>query len=291
MTGILVVNKPMGYTSHDVIAILKGITGEKKIGHTGTLDPNATGVLPVCFGKATRLIEYMELTPKAYVCTARLGISSDTDDIWGEIKADESPLNPFKIEDVSSVLKSFKGEISQIPPMYSAVSVNGRRLYSYARSGEKVDVKPRKVIIYDISLSGFYPCRNEIVFAVTCSRGTYIRSICREIGTKLGCSGVMSSLVRTATSGFDISEAVDFEEIREKGMDLILQNIQSIDRAIGDMPKLMLSESEIKKFSNGLSVKNNGPDETAIAVMNGNELAGIAKREENIIKPVKVFNQ
>lgn len=291
MTGILVVNKPMDYTSHDVIAILKGITGEKKIGHTGTLDPNATGVLPVCFGKATRLIEYMEITPKTYVCTAKFGISSNTDDIWGEITEDENPVRTFTMDEVNSVLRSFKGEISQIPPMYSAVSVNGRRLYSYARSGEKVEVKPRTITVYDISLSGFYPCKNEIVFSVTCSRGTYIRSICKDIGTKLGCGAVMGSLVRTATSGFDISEAIDFEEIREKGMDLILSNIHSIDRAIGDMPRLMLSEREIKKFSNGLSIKNSGPDEKNIAVMNGNELAGIAKREENIIYPVKVFNQ
>lgn len=290
MTGILVVNKPMDYTSHDVIAILKGITGEKKLGHTGTLDPNATGVLPVCFGKATRLIEYMEITPKTYVCTARLGLVSDTDDIWGEIKDTGSFEFPGQ-EKLEDALKSFLGEISQVPPMYSAVCVNGRRLYSYARSGETVEVKPRLVTISDIHMTGYYPCRNEVVFSVTCSRGTYIRTICKDLGEKLGCGAVMSSLTRTATSGFELSEAIDFEEIRKMSREEVLSLFLPLDRAIGHLPKLVLEGRHGERFCNGLTIRNEGPDISVISVFYNDELRGIASRQNNQLKPVKVFNE
>ena len=289
MTGILVVNKPMDYTSHDIIAILKGITGEKKLGHTGTLDPNATGVLPVCFGKATRLIEYMEVSSKTYVCTCRLGLSSNTDDIWGELTDNGSFDFPSQ-DRVEEILSSFKGEISQIPPMYSAVRVNGRRLYSYARTGDSVEVKPRKIHIYDISLSGYYPCRSEIVFSVTCSRGTYIRTICKDIGQAVGCGAVMSALVRTSTSGFDISEAIDFEELRKMSREEVLAKFLTIDRAISDMTRLNLEGKNANLFGNGVTVIENGPDEEKLAIFFGNELIGIAQRENNHLKPLKVFN-
>ncbi|MCQ2553528.1 MAG: tRNA pseudouridine(55) synthase TruB [Clostridia bacterium] len=288
MTGILVVNKPMDYTSHDVIAILKGLTKEKKIGHTGTLDPNATGVLPVCFGKATRLIEYMEVVPKSYACTMRLGLSSDTDDIWGEVKDNGLFAFPTQ-EEMEKMLKSFLGDIQQIPPMYSAVCVNGRRLYSYARSGETVEVKPRKVHIYDISLTGFYPCRNEISFNITCSRGTYIRTICHDLGDMIGCGAVMSALTRTTTSGFDISEAIDFEEIRKMSAEEIASHIYTIDRAIGDMPRVMIAGKAAQMFMNGMTITLQGPDSPTLAVFVNEELVGIAKREKDKLKPLKVF--
>ena len=289
MTGILVVNKPMDYTSHDVIAILKGITGEKKIGHTGTLDPNATGVLPVCFGKATRLIEYMEVTPKTYVCRARLGITSNTDDIWGELSEPKQFEFPSQ-EKTEEILKSFLGDIEQIPPMYSAVRVNGRRLYSYARSGESVELKPRAVKIYNISLTGFYPCQGEIVFSVCCSRGTYIRTICKDIGEKLGCGAVMSSLVRSNQSGFDISESYDFEELRKMSEADIEKLLIPIDRAISSLDKLSLDKEDCSKFRNGMTLINYGDDTKSLAVLDDGELIGIADRIKNRLKPVKVFN-
>jgi len=290
MTGILVVNKPMDYTSHDVIAILKGITQEKKIGHTGTLDPNATGVLPVCFGKATRLIEYMEVSPKSYACKMKLGFTSDTDDIWGNVVDNSLFAFPAQ-EKAEELLKSFLGDIEQIPPMYSAVCVNGRRLYSYARSGETVEVKPRKVHVYDISMTGFYPCTGEISFNISCSRGTYIRTICHDFGDMLGCGAVMTSLTRTSTSGFDISQAIDFEELRKMNKEQIESLCHSIDKAIGEMEQLHLVPEKESFFRNGMTITNEGEDNYPIAVMSGDELIAIARREKNRLKPVKVFNK
>ncbi len=289
MTGILVVNKPMDYTSHDVIAILRGISKERRLGHTGTLDPNATGVLPVCFGIATRLIEYMETAPKRYLCTARLGFTSDTDDIWGELKESEAFEFP-EMEEVAEQLKRFNGKLRQIPPMYSAVRVNGRRLYSYARSGESVELKPRTVTIYNIELKGCYPGRGEIVFSIECGRGTYIRSICKELGEKLGCGAVMSALIRTSCSGFDISESLDFETLRKISNPAELESLLlPIDRAIGNLPKVHVNEAAAKKILNGARIKGHGDDEQNIAVMNGGKLIAIMNREDNILKPVKVF--
>ena len=289
MTGILVVNKPMDYTSHDCIAILKGITKEKKIGHTGTLDPNATGVLPVCFGKATRLIEYMEKSPKTYFCKAKFGISSDTDDIWGTITDNGLYAFPSQ-EQMEAALKSFLGDIEQVPPMYSAVCVNGRRLYSYARSGETVEVKPRKVRIFDIEMTGFYPCQNEIAFNVSCSRGTYIRSICHDLGDMFGCGAAMSMLVRKETSGFDISQAIDFEELRKMNAEEIESKLYPVERAITDMPRIELEGKTAVMFRNGMTVISAGDDTAVSAVFIGDELAGIASRENERLKPIKVFN-
>lgn len=288
MTGILVVNKPMDYTSHDVIAILKGITGEKKIGHTGTLDPNATGVLPVCFGKATRLIEYMEVVPKSYSCTMRLGLLSDTDDVWGNVTQTGIDKFPSQ-EETEEILKSFLGDIEQIPPMYSAISVNGRRLYSYARSGETVEVKPRQVHIYDISLTGYYPCRSEICFNITCSRGTYIRTICHDFGIKAGTNAVMAQLCRTSTSGFNIAEAIDFEAIRKMPREEVFSYFHTIDKAIKDMERLSIEGRDAFKFRNGMSIDSVGNDNDKVAVFTDNELIGIANRMNGTLKPIKVF--
>ncbi|MDO5331340.1 MAG: tRNA pseudouridine(55) synthase TruB, partial [Bacillota bacterium] len=278
MTGILVVNKPMDYTSHDVIAILKGITKEKKIGHTGTLDPNATGVLPVCFGKATRLIEYLEVSTKSYACKMKLGLVSDTDDIWGNTQ--ETGISTFPSqEEAETILKSFLGDIKQIPPMYSAICVNGRRLYSYARSGETVEVKPRDVHIYDISMTGYYPCQNEISFNVTCSRGTYIRTICHDFGVKVGCGAVMSQLVRTSTSSFDLNDSIDFEELRKMRKEDIESKLFSFERAIKDMESIIIHDKDAKFFSNGMTINNLGDNNYPIAVFINEDFAGIAKRE------------
>lgn len=289
MTGILLVNKPEGYTSHDVIAILRGISKERRLGHTGTLDPNATGLLCVCFGKATRLIEYMEEAPKSYLCTARLGFRSDTEDIWGELKESEAFEFPGE-EEIVKQLELFKGELKQTPPMYSAVRVNGRRLYSYARSGESVTPKPRTVTIYDIGLKAYYPCRSEIVFFIKCGRGTYIRSICRELGEKLGCGAVMSGLIRTSTSGFDISESMDFESLRKISDPGELESLLlPIDRAIGTLPKTDVDEAAAKRVLNGSKIENKGEDQKNIAVMSAGKLIAIMDRQDNILKPLKVF--
>lgn len=188
LTGVLAVFKPAGYTSHDVVAKARRILGMKRIGHTGTLDPQVTGVLPLCLGRATRVVEYIQELPKEYVATLRLGMASDTEDLTGTITETVDEVKVTE-EEVLAVLNSFKGVISQVPPMYSAVKVEGKRLYELAREGKTVERKSRDVEIYEIEMtdmvySGNYP---DITFRVLCSKGTYIRTLCVDIGRALEC--------------------------------------------------------------------------------------------------------
>ena len=214
--GILNINKPSGMTSHDVIRDLRRLLNIKKIGHTGTLDPMATGVLPVCIGKATRTVEYMDLDFKKYRCTLLLGICTDTQDIWGKILEHNSTVG-ITVEMVRKVFSEFHGLITQTPPMYSAVRVDGRRLYEYAREGKAVDVKSRQVYIRDITIEHFdFPYdldSKKVRFTVECSKGTYIRTICQDIGQKLGCGAVMESLCRIESGRFKIEDALDLDDL------------------------------------------------------------------------------
>lgn len=193
--GVLPVYKPAGFTSHDVVAKMRGILKMKRIGHTGTLDPQVTGVLPLCLGRATRVVEYLQELPKEYEATLRLGIATDTEDITGEI-TDQVDQVEVSSEDVKQVLEQFVGKISQVPPMYSAVKVDGKRLYELARQGKTVERKSREVTIHELELTGLtikegYP---EISFRVLCSKGTYIRTLCVDIGKTLGYPSTMVEL-------------------------------------------------------------------------------------------------
>lgn len=214
--GILNINKPAGMTSHDVVRDLRRLLGIKKIGHTGTLDPMATGVLPICIGKATRITEYTDLDFKKYRCTLRLGLVTDTQDIWGEI-LEENPTVGITPDDVREAFSGFHGKISQKPPMYSAVRVDGRRLYDYARAGETVEVKEREVYIrnLEIELMDFAHDSDvkKATFTVECSKGTYIRTICEDAGRYLGCGAAMESLCRIASGAFLIEDAMDLNEL------------------------------------------------------------------------------
>ncbi len=212
--GILNINKPADWTSHDAVKLLRRITGQKRIGHTGTLDPMATGVLPVCFGPATRIMEYLDLDFKKYRCSLRLGIETDTLDIWGEtIK--ESSFDKVTEQDIYKAFEEFDGNISQIPPKYSAIKVAGRKLYDYARAGEEVEIKPRNVYIDELEIEEINFEAGEITFTVVCSKGTYIRSICRDVGLALGCGAAMCGLKRLASGVFSVEEAVDLETLRD----------------------------------------------------------------------------
>ena len=192
MDGIIVVNKEQDYTSFDVVAKLRGILKQKKMGHTGTLDPMATGVLPVCLGAGTKLCDMMTDTKKIYRAVMLLGKDYDTEDITGELLS-EAEVNATE-EEIRDCVQAFVGEIEQLPPMYSAVKVNGKKLCDYARAGKEVERKPRKVTIHEIEIEKIdLP---YVTMKVTCSKGTYIRTLCREIGEKLGCHGCMPSLVR-----------------------------------------------------------------------------------------------
>ncbi|MFP4973867.1 tRNA pseudouridine(55) synthase TruB [Paenibacillus sp. CN-4] len=214
LEGVLAVWKPAGFTSHDVVAKIRRILGMKRIGHTGTLDPQVTGVLPLCLGKATRVVEYMQEMPKEYRATLRLGLATDTEDLTGKVI--ESAVSPRVTEaEVREVLESFRGVITQVPPMYSAVKVDGKRLYELAREGKTVERKSREVTIHEIEMTGFdssgpYP---DISFRVLCSKGTYIRTLCVDIGRALGLPAVMVELTRTLSAGIPASACLTFEQI------------------------------------------------------------------------------
>lgn len=211
MNGIINVYKEQGFTSHDVVAKLRGILHMKKIGHTGTLDPDAVGVLPVCVGKATKVCDLLTDRDKTYVAVVKLGVTTDTLDMSGTVlKEREVSVTE---EQLVSVLPDFTGEISQIPPMYSAIKINGKKLYELARKGQEVERKPRKVTIHELSLEAVNQKEDEFTIRVTCSKGTYIRSLCQDIGDRLGCGAAMKSLVRTRVGQFSVDSAKTLSEI------------------------------------------------------------------------------
>lgn len=212
--GIININKPAGMTSHDCIYALRRITGIKRIGHAGTLDPNATGVLPICIGSCSRVVEYMDLDFKTYRCTLTLGIETDTLDVWGEILKDNRGSFSFTEEQIREAFEGFDGVINQYPPKYSAVRVAGKRLYEYARSGQEVEIKPRSVYIHCLQIENIDLAQNMATFNVTCSKGTYIRTICADVGERLGCGAVMSALVRTKSGVFSIENSVPLDILK-----------------------------------------------------------------------------
>lgn len=256
-TGIINVNKPADWTSHDCVAVMRRALGIKRVGHTGTLDPMATGVLPICVGTATRIMEYLDLDFKTYRCEMQLGLESDTLDIWGNVVRRQDPSG-VTAADVSKAFQPFKGMIQQIPPKYSALKVNGKKLYQYARDGETVEIKPREVFIRDIAVERVDLEQHRIAWTVTCSKGTYIRSICRDVGQSLGCGAVMTALTRTASGVFQIGDAVDIRQIREMGQEEAKRLLLSPDHALTHFGKGLLDRETALYFCNGghVSLKN-----------------------------------
>ena len=228
-SGIIIINKPAGWTSMDVCAKLRGIFHEKRVGHAGTLDPMATGVLPVFVGQATKAVSFAESGEKEYLARLRLGLTTDTQDTTGTVLS-ELPVTVTE-EDLRAVLPRFTGEIEQIPPMYSAVKVQGRKLYELARKGAEVERKPRAVTIFSLELLG-QTGKNEYALRVRCSKGTYIRTLCHDIGAVLGCGGAMSALERTMAAGFTLSEAVTLEQVQAQ-KESLLRPTDSLFRSYG----------------------------------------------------------
>ncbi len=252
MNGILNLSKPAGFTSFDCVAIVRRLTGEKKTGHTGTLDPQATGVLPICVGKATRLLEYMDSAPKTYVCGCTLGLETDTQDIWGGVKRDRrAEIGSLTRENVEKVLDTFRGEIEQKPPVFSAIKVGGKKLYEYAREGREVEVPVRRVTVYSIRLLDWQGPLQPFTFEVVCSRGTYVRAICHDLGRKLDCGACMSSLVRTQTCGYSLEQAVSLEDLRNMTPEQIEALLDPPESAVSHLPRLELGEEQAKLFVNG----------------------------------------
>ena len=248
INGIIVVHKEAGYTSHDVVAKMRGICGQKKIGHTGTLDPQATGVLPVCLGSATKLCDMLADRDKEYVAGLLLGVETDTQDTTGRILA-EHPVEVSR-EEVCAGALSFVGEYLQVPPMYSALKVDGKKLYELARAGREVERKARPVTIHALEVCSCSP--PEAVLRVSCSQGTYIRTLCADLGEKLGCGGVMSSLVRTRVGNFCLEEALtlgQLQELRDRGE--LAGAVRPVDSMFQDSPVLHVQEEFLRFLENG----------------------------------------
>ena len=211
--GIINLLKPAGMTSHDGVQLLRRLTGIKRIGHTGTLDPMAVGVLPLCIGSAARITEYLDLDYKKYRCEMLLGIETDTQDIWGKILRDKRENLTIEAGTVIALLKGLQGEILQKPPSYSAVRVAGRRLYEYAREGNLIEGKARRAYIKEMSIVRMDMEKKLVTFDVVCSKGTYIRTICHDIGQKLNCGAVMNYLIRMESGRFTLDDTVTVEEL------------------------------------------------------------------------------
>lgn len=252
MNGYINVFKPRGLTSHDVVKKVKKILKVKKVGHTGTLDPNASGVLPICVGKATRTSEYLLNSDKTYIGELTLGISTDTQDKEGSILKYSS--KEVIEEDIINVFKKYKGEIYQIPPMYSALKFNGKKLYDLARNGIEIEREKRRIYIYDIDVLNIQDNR-KILFSVKCSRGTYIRTLCNDIGEDLGTYGYMSYLIRTVVGPFKLSDAVSLETIQEKGkMNKIGDILYPIDYPLSNIQPIYVPNSYYKQLTNGMPI-------------------------------------
>lgn len=246
--GFINIYKEQGYTSFDVVAKLRGILKQKKIGHTGTLDPMAEGVLLVCLGSATKMCDLLTEKNKAYTCTMLLGKTSDTEDVTG-VMTDVTDVYPDE-KTVRAAVMSFVGDYMQIPPMYSAIKVNGKKLYELARAGQVIEREPRPVTIHGITIQSVELPR--VTFDVSCSKGTYIRSLCRDIGEKLGCGAVMEKLVRTEVKGFTIEESLTLDEV-EKARDdgTLMQHVLTTDKLMPDIPELHISAKGVKLLANG----------------------------------------
>lgn len=251
MNKIINILKPTGMTSHDVVSRVRKILNIKKVGHTGTLDPDASGVLPICIGKATKVSELILNKDKSYICELTLGITTDTYDSSGEIvnRVDDFKLNE---EDIKKAFDSQRGEIEQLPPIYSALKVNGKRMCDLVRSGKADDIviKPRKVNLKKLEVLSIND--NKIMFYVECSKGTYVRSICYDIGEILGCGGHMSFLLRTSSGRFNLNNAITLEELEELHKNNNLENhLYDIDYVLNNFSKVNLSPSALKYYCNG----------------------------------------
>lgn len=282
MFGFINIYKPDGVTSHDVVAMLRKITGEKQIGHTGTLDPFATGVLPVCIGKATRLIEYLA-DDKAYIAKIKFGSATDTYDCEGKIIKTSDKTVTF--EELDDVLDCFRGEIEQYPPIYSAKKVNGKKLYEYARNGEEVAIKPCRVCIRTIEILSFDEINNTAEIFIECSKGTYIRSIANDIGEKLSCYAHLTALERVKAGKFTSRQSVQLDTL--KNINDVQNNLLSPIDYI-DYPKYEINSDEKEKVTHGMMLKLNKNDGICVLTYQ-NCLLAIARISDGQAKMLKVF--
>ena len=299
MNGVLVIDKPERFTSFDVIAVVRKLTGQRRTGHTGTLDPNATGVLPVLLGSATKAQDLIPDHDKAYVADFRLGLTTDTLDIWGKVLSQTEPH--ISREALLSLLPDFRGEITQIPPMYSAVKHNGRRLYDLARQGVEVERKARQVTVYSLELTDFDEATQCGRLELSCSKGTYVRTLIDDLGRALGTGAVMTALRRTKACGFSLDDCVTLDRLRELSENGETGSLlRPVDRLFDVYPILHISEAQAKRFSNGgsldllrTSLRGSFPAEGAVFRVYdpAQDFLGLGKTESGELKIVKLFRQ
>lgn len=283
MNGIVIVDKPQGWTSQDVTARLRRVFSTRRIGHGGTLDPMATGVLPVFVGRATRAVEFFEHAEKTYEATLRLGMKTDTQDITGTV-LEERPVTVTE-QDILNVLPAFRGEILQIPPMYSALKVNGQKLYDLARKGKEVERQPRPITIHELELLHFDG--QDARIRVRCSKGTYIRTLCEDMGEKLGCLGCMAALRRTRAGEYTIEKAVPLQTLLDA--ENPEQYLLSMDSPFQGYPAVTLSENQEKRCRNGNSFTLRVPDGTYRAYGKNGEFLMLARVENGVMSTIKSF--
>ena len=282
--GIVIIDKPQGWTSMDVCAKLRGILHEKRVGHAGTLDPMATGVLPVFVGRATRAVEFADKSDKEYIAGLKLGVITNTQDTSGQVE-ERHPVSvtPDRLEEV---LGQFRGDILQVPPMYSAVKIGGKKLYELARKGQEVERKPRPVTIYELELLEQIHARDFLLRCV-CSKGTYIRTLCHDLGQALGCGGAMFSLCRTMAAGFSLEQAVSLEAVQSQGDSLLLPT----DSLFTAYPILLLSSEQTEKrvrCGNPLSLPGT-PDGTYRIYGHSRDFLCLSRAEKGTLTSIKNF--
>lgn len=292
MNGILIINKPKNCTSHDIVYKTKKILQEK-VGHTGTLDPNATGVLPLLIGKATQISKYLIKHDKIYQAQIQLGEKRTTGDIEGEIiEQKEVNESNFEIENIENVFKNLKGKQKQIPPIYSAIKVKGKKLYEYARKGENIEIEPREIEIYNIKLLSIDKINKTIDFEVECSKGTYIRSLCEDIAKRLGNIGYMKELKRIKVGEFDLKNSITIEELEKdiNNKEFLKNKIISIEQYFKNNPSLELQENKIKLLLNGVQLEYNLEDNLYKIYNTKNEFIGLATIKNKLLKRDIILN-
>lgn len=284
LDGIIILNKQKGCTSHDVVAKTKRLLKEK-VGHTGTLDPNATGVLPLLVGQGTKLSAYLIEHDKEYIATLKLGEKRDTADSEGAIIEEKQiDYSVLQKENVEKILQSFIGKQEQIPPMYSAIKINGKKLYEYARKNEKIELEPRHIEIYKMDLIDII--KDTIIFKVQCSKGTYIRSLCEDIAKRLNTVGYMQELERSRVGKFDIKDSITIEELEQniEDSEFINQHFITIENYFKDKESIKLNEKRLLLFLNGVKLTHNLTDDMYKIYDENNKFVGIGSVKNNLLK-------
>lgn len=287
MTGILLVDKPEEWTSSDVVCKLRGVLHERRIGHSGTLDPMATGLLPVFVGKATKAVEYAENQTKRYLAGLRLGMMTDTLDITGNIISKEEVT--VSDSDVLNVFPFYTGKIKQIPPMYSAVKINGKKLYQMARNGKSVEREARDIEIFSLSLLGKNDA-GDYLLDILCSKGTYIRSLCDDIGKSIGCGGCMSSLRRIQCGSYSISDAVPLTElISESAEEIEKEHLIPVDSLFEDYPAYIADEADTVRLKQGNTICSESPSGLYRVYSEKGDFLLLSQVSNGVMKQIKSF--